>query len=84
MMTIEAAYALFRDDDVGSLVAGKHADLVVLSANPLSVEPETIKDIQVLLTMVNGKAEFCRPEFKQTCEQIYLQVENPNNRSINR
>ena len=38
MMTIEAAYALFRDEEVGSLRAGKLADLVILSGNPLVVD----------------------------------------------
>jgi len=30
MMTFNAAYALFHDEEVGSLAVGKHADLIVL------------------------------------------------------
>ena len=58
MMTIGAAYALFRDEEVGSLELGKYADLVLLSDNPLAVEPDSIKDIQVLMTMIGGRVEF--------------------------
>jgi predicted amidohydrolase YtcJ len=60
MMTSEAAYALHCDDQLGSLEIGKLADLVVLSDDPHEVLPENIRDIQVLLTMVDGKIEFLR------------------------
>ena len=66
MMTIEAAYALFRDEEVGSLRAGKLADLIILSDNPLTVEPNAIKDLEVSMTMVGGRVAYCAPgyEFK--------------------
>ncbi len=58
-MTIDAAYALFRDEEVGSLVPGKFADVIVLSANPLAVEAAEIKRLKVLLTIVGGRTEYC-------------------------
>lgn len=58
MMTIEAAYALRAEKKIGSIMPGKFADLVVLSKDPLTVEPEEIKDIKVLMTMINGKVEY--------------------------
>ena len=60
MMTTEAAYALHCDDDLGSLEIGKSADLVVLSDDPHEVAPEEIGDIEVLLTMIDGKIEYLR------------------------
>jgi predicted amidohydrolase YtcJ len=59
MMTRHAAYALFRETEVGSLEPGMYADLIVLSADPLSVESEAIPSIQVQLTMVGGRVEHC-------------------------
>ncbi len=59
MMTTDAAYALGQDSVIGSLEQGKLADLVILSDNPLTVAPDAIKDIQVLMTMVGGTTEYC-------------------------
>jgi len=67
MMTIEAAYALFRDEEVGSLRAGKLADLIILSDNPLTVEPDAIKDLEVSMTMVGGRVAYCAPGYKALC-----------------
>ena len=58
LMTIEAAYALFMEDMIGSLRPEKFADLIVLSANPLTVSPESLRDLKVLLTMVGGNVEY--------------------------
>ncbi|MBW3554866.1 MAG: amidohydrolase family protein [Gemmatimonadetes bacterium] len=59
MYTLNAAYAHGIDHLVGSLRPGKRADLVVLSADPTIVAPDAIPDIQVLLTMVDGRVEYC-------------------------
>ena len=70
MMNIGAAYAIFREEEVGSLKPGKFADLVVLSENPLTVDPGVIKDIQVLLTMVGGRVEYCASGHEALCKPI--------------
>jgi predicted amidohydrolase YtcJ len=57
-MTVEAAYMLHREDDLGTLEAGKLADLIVLSADPLEVTADELTDIGVLLTMVDGVVEW--------------------------
>jgi predicted amidohydrolase YtcJ len=67
MMTIEAAYALHREDEIGSLKIGKLADLIILSANPLEVDLDSILDIQVLMTMVGGKVEHCAQGQEEVC-----------------
>jgi predicted amidohydrolase YtcJ len=53
-VTIDAAYQLFEDANKGSIAVGKLADMAVLSANPLRVAPDAIKDIAVLATLKEG------------------------------
>ncbi|MEM9045023.1 MAG: amidohydrolase [Pseudomonadota bacterium] len=55
MVTLDAAYVLGIDDRVGSIEPGKHADFTVLEANPLEVEPEIIRDIEVWGTVFGGQ-----------------------------
>lgn len=52
--TVDAAWQLFSEDSIGALKPGMHADLVVLSANPLAVDPERIADIEVRATVFAG------------------------------
>jgi predicted amidohydrolase YtcJ len=67
MMTINAAYALFMERKVGSLRPGKFADMIVLSDNPRTVEPNDIVDIDVLMTMVGGEVEHCAAGSEALC-----------------
>ncbi|OJZ76260.1 amidohydrolase [Mycobacterium paraffinicum] len=53
--TIDAAWQLFSDDVIGSLEVGKYADLVVLSADPRTVPPEQIADLEVRATFLAGR-----------------------------
>lgn len=53
--TRSSAYALFEEDNRGSLEPGKFADLILLDHDILSVPAEQIKDIQVLVTIKSGK-----------------------------
>lgn len=58
-MTIDAAWQIFRDDTLGSLVEGKFADLVILSGNPVD-DPEGIRDLEVVETLVGGRSVYHR------------------------
>ena len=57
-MTLDAAYAGFEESRLGSLEAGKLADIVVLSQDILSVPEERIKDTKVLTTIVGGRVAY--------------------------
>jgi hypothetical protein len=54
-VTIEAAYSLKLEDEVGSLTPGKLGNLTILSDNPLTVDPLKIKDITVWGTVMEGR-----------------------------
>ena len=58
LYTLGGAYASFEESIKGTIETGKLADLVVLSEDPTVVVPETIKDIEVLMTMVGGEPLF--------------------------
>ncbi|MEU8923607.1 amidohydrolase [Kitasatospora sp. NPDC048545] len=53
-ITINAAHQYFEQDHKGSIEVGKLADLVILSANPLTIPPDEIKDITVTETIKQG------------------------------
>jgi predicted amidohydrolase YtcJ len=54
-VTINAAYSMQLEHELGSLKAGKTANITVLKDNPLTVDPVTIKDIEVVATVHEGR-----------------------------
>lgn len=54
-VTIDAAWSLRIDDEVGSIAVGKKADFVVLDRSPFDVRPSRIRDIQVWGTVFEGQ-----------------------------
>jgi predicted amidohydrolase YtcJ len=58
--TIDAAWQLFSDDVIGSLEVGKYADLVVLSADPRTVPPAEIAELEVRATFLAGRQVYGR------------------------
>ena len=53
--TINAAWQLHKEDDIGSITMGKKADLVVLSENPYDVDPFDLETIRVMETFIDGR-----------------------------
>jgi predicted amidohydrolase YtcJ len=49
------AFFLFQEDNLGSIQAGKFADLVVLDRDYLTVPVDQIKDTKAVMTMVGGR-----------------------------
>ncbi len=60
--TINAAFGAFEDDVKGSIEVGKLADFVILNRNPLEIDKDHIKGIQVLETIIRGKSVFKKDE----------------------
>ncbi|PIK60753.1 hypothetical protein BSL78_02317 [Apostichopus japonicus] len=52
--TVNAAFMLHREKDLGTITPGKKADLVVLSKNPYNVDPFKLEDIRVIDTYLDG------------------------------
>jgi len=58
--TLDAAYSLFLEDEVGSLEVGKRADLVVFEDDIVAAEAARIPEISVDYTLVDGQIVFAR------------------------
>ena len=59
LYTTGSAYASFDENKKGTLTEGKLADMVVLSEDPFKIEKDSIKDIKVDLSIVDGKIKYC-------------------------
>ncbi|MFJ4387194.1 amidohydrolase [Pseudomonas sp. NPDC089408] len=58
--TLNAARAMRLEQQVGSLKVGKQADMIVLDRDVLNVDPEALRDTQVLQTWFAGKQIYQR------------------------
>jgi predicted amidohydrolase YtcJ len=56
--TIHGAYASKEENIKGSITPGKLADFVVLAEDPHAIDPEKIKDIAIVRTVVGGKTAY--------------------------
>lgn len=57
-MTTWASWAAFREDDLGKLLPGFHADLVVLNGPLDAVEPDAVNRLEILATVFAGEVVF--------------------------
>jgi predicted amidohydrolase YtcJ len=55
MWTLNSAYLTFEEKTKGSIEPGKLADLIVITKDYLTCPEDEIKNIEVLLTVVDGK-----------------------------
>ncbi len=61
LWTLNAAYLSFEENIKGSIEPGKLADFVVISKDFLTCPEDEIKDIEALLTVVDGREVYRRP-----------------------
>ena len=65
MYTLNGAYASFDEDEKGSISEGKLADMVVLSKDPFTVDPNELKSIKVERVIIGGRVIKSRPALPQ-------------------
>lgn len=57
-MTIDAAYASFTENTLGSLERGKLADIVVLNQDIMTVDADKLLSTKVLATLIEGQVVY--------------------------
>ncbi|MBZ5681626.1 MAG: amidohydrolase [Acidobacteriia bacterium] len=68
--TLGAAFASRREQQEGSLEAGKLADLIVISQDLFKIPPSEIGKTEVLLTMVGGKVVYESPQWAKNDSKV--------------
>ncbi len=54
-VTIDAAYAMRKENEMGSIEIGKKAKFTIFEENPLDVKPGRLKDIEIWGTVIDGR-----------------------------
>ncbi|NBC17899.1 MAG: amidohydrolase family protein [Bacteroidetes bacterium] len=58
--TLDAAYAAYQEDDLGSLEPGKFADFVILSRDIMTIPAPEILETEVVATYLGGEVVYAR------------------------
>lgn len=56
--TIDGAFSLFRENEIGSLKKGKLADVILLDKNLFKIPPHEIHQAKVMMTIFNGRVVY--------------------------
>jgi len=59
-MTVNGARQYFEEASKGTIAPGKRADLVILDADPLEVDPARLAEIKVIETIARGRTVYRR------------------------
>jgi predicted amidohydrolase YtcJ len=58
--TVNNAYAMFRENELGTIAPGMLADVVVLSDDLFTIAPEKIENVKVDVTVAGGRVVYSR------------------------
>jgi len=56
MLTLNAAWQIFEEDNIGSIAVGKKADFTLISGNPLTLSVNQWSELGVVYTFIDGEA----------------------------
>ena len=62
--TLNGAYQMRLENEIGTIEVGKQADLVLLDKNLFEVEPHQIHEVDVLTTWLAGKPVYEAPNHR--------------------
>jgi hypothetical protein len=63
-MTVNNAWMAMEEELKGTITPGKLADLTVVSADPLTVEPFEVREIEIEMTLMDGIIRYNQPGIK--------------------
>jgi predicted amidohydrolase YtcJ len=58
--TLDAAYAAFQEEELGTIEAGKRADFIFIDRDIFTIPSSQIRDTTVLQTWINGKQAYAK------------------------
>lgn len=64
MMTRYSAYPLWKENDLGSIEAGKLADIVILNGDYMAGPDEELDQLTSILTIIDGKVAYEAPDLR--------------------
>jgi len=64
MMTRYGAYPLWRENDLGSIEAGKLADIVILNGDYMAGSVEDLDKLTSIMTLISGEVRYESPELR--------------------
>jgi hypothetical protein len=78
-MTIWPAYQHFEEGRKGSIEVGKLADLIILSADPTTIDPERLDQLKVVETIKEGQTVFALTEQNRRQGNLMLKPDSKGN-----
>ena len=73
-MTLDSAYLMNIEEEVGSIEIGKLADMIVVDRNLFEIPVQEISECKVLVTLLSGKVVFdatSSPSQEEAIEKVY-------------
>jgi len=77
MWTLNNAYLMFAEKDLGSIQPGKLADMVIIAEDFANCPDDNIKDIEPLETIVGGRTVYDRAQHKAVSRKLIAPRDDP-------